>query len=741
MVVGANGTGKSTILNAICLGLGGEPKLLGRADDLRAFIMHGKDKSMVEIELAPVEGQEPHVFQRIIDRNKGSEKGRGRGASTFYVNGEKSNIQDVRAIVSTTYNIQIDNLCTFLPQDKVGNFSGFSDQERLLETEKTLPSNLFFYKRHIELIEKEEEIDSDISNVESIKDTLKKKHHEFERLEVGRAREEERAVAEAQLDLLTKKKVWLEFEHIREQCLELKQRRDAMKSEIRAAREEIAPLEEEQQRLESLKKELEAKHKLLDQNTQKAIKEMEKQSTKYEKHDDEMENVVAQLLELDSKRGRLEKVLAEAETRLKQLEEQHAALPPREQLEQEFDVARENLKSGRKDYDAAKRQDRTLRQKFGELEEAAGILQNKLAKLNDDGARRREKVLRQAPNLAKICEWLDKNRGLFRRPVFGPIVVEVTTKSQNTAAYLEFHVPSNILKSFVVETKEDQDLLYSAIREKLGIPINILNVGGKHLDGNRIYSDTKMEVLKNQHGVACYLDETFEAPDPVMIALQTFASVHKVLVGGEKTQDSIDRRKLRDFLAEPEIGQRGLQRSCVFAAKGHQSYRYSQTVSSYSGKTGSKVDQVGQARLLAPGVSDEEKRRAEEELTKVHEEIADLRPTVLQAEKAVRDFESNTQDLHLKSAALKQSLESFVKFQSKRDRQKGRVEEAEKELRSDETQEKKGLIKSLLKRLAHSIAAVCAHGEQHNLMMKHTTMCAGISVNRTALNAAERLAR
>ena len=50
MVCGPNGTGKSTILNAICLGLGGEPKVLGRADDAREFIAHNKDKAFIEIE-------------------------------------------------------------------------------------------------------------------------------------------------------------------------------------------------------------------------------------------------------------------------------------------------------------------------------------------------------------------------------------------------------------------------------------------------------------------------------------------------------------------------------------------------------------------------------------------------------------------------------------------------------------------------------------------------------------------
>ena len=79
VVVGPNGTGKSTILCAICLGLGGQPPLLGRADDARLFIKHEKDEATVEIELAPLEGKPVHVFKRVIDRAKGSESGKGAG--------------------------------------------------------------------------------------------------------------------------------------------------------------------------------------------------------------------------------------------------------------------------------------------------------------------------------------------------------------------------------------------------------------------------------------------------------------------------------------------------------------------------------------------------------------------------------------------------------------------------------------------------------------------------------------
>lgn len=35
-------------------------------------------------------------------------------------------------------NIQVDNLCQFLPQDKVANFAQLSPQELLRETEKVI---------------------------------------------------------------------------------------------------------------------------------------------------------------------------------------------------------------------------------------------------------------------------------------------------------------------------------------------------------------------------------------------------------------------------------------------------------------------------------------------------------------------------------------------------------------------------------------------------------------------------
>lgn len=69
MVIGPNGTGKSTIVCAIALGLGGSPDVLGRAKTLDEFVKHGEEDSLIEIEL---KSENKCVIRRAFGRNKTS---------------------------------------------------------------------------------------------------------------------------------------------------------------------------------------------------------------------------------------------------------------------------------------------------------------------------------------------------------------------------------------------------------------------------------------------------------------------------------------------------------------------------------------------------------------------------------------------------------------------------------------------------------------------------------------------
>lgn len=51
VIIGPNATGKSTIVNAICIGLAGKTGILGRSKDLHQYIKNGCQKGTIEIEL------------------------------------------------------------------------------------------------------------------------------------------------------------------------------------------------------------------------------------------------------------------------------------------------------------------------------------------------------------------------------------------------------------------------------------------------------------------------------------------------------------------------------------------------------------------------------------------------------------------------------------------------------------------------------------------------------------------
>ena len=111
MVIGPNGTGKSTLVCAICLGLGWGSEHLGRAKQVGEFVKHGATMATIEIELAadPNEGGN-HIITRTIRKEDNQ--------SRWFLDGARSTQKDIIEL-ARGYSIQIDNLCQFLPQDRV----------------------------------------------------------------------------------------------------------------------------------------------------------------------------------------------------------------------------------------------------------------------------------------------------------------------------------------------------------------------------------------------------------------------------------------------------------------------------------------------------------------------------------------------------------------------------------------------------------------------------------------------
>uniref|UniRef100_A0A8D8TF68 Structural maintenance of chromosomes protein 5 n=2 Tax=Cacopsylla melanoneura TaxID=428564 RepID=A0A8D8TF68_9HEMI len=132
VIIGPNGTGKSTLACAIVLGLGGKPTVIGRAKQLSAFVKYGESKASVEIELF-----NPDAVNYIIKRVLYSQVFDNKNESKWNVNGRQTTEQQVKSLVAKL-NIQIDNLCQFLPQDRVQDFAKMNKQQLFYNTLKSI---------------------------------------------------------------------------------------------------------------------------------------------------------------------------------------------------------------------------------------------------------------------------------------------------------------------------------------------------------------------------------------------------------------------------------------------------------------------------------------------------------------------------------------------------------------------------------------------------------------------------
>ncbi|RDX55312.1 P-loop containing nucleoside triphosphate hydrolase protein [Lentinus brumalis] len=192
MIFGPNGTGKSSIACAICLGLNFPPALLNRAQDLKSFVKNDKQDGHIEIELKGAKGKPNLIIRRLLSNNSKS--------APFELNGKSASGKEINARMAEL-NVQVNNLCAFLPQDRVAEFARMTPQQLLRETQRAAGNeNLTAW--HDTLIGSGRELRTIQELVNADRDQLKTMEERNANLERDVRRYEERAALEKRIKLL-----------------------------------------------------------------------------------------------------------------------------------------------------------------------------------------------------------------------------------------------------------------------------------------------------------------------------------------------------------------------------------------------------------------------------------------------------------------------------------------------------------------------------------------------------------
>ncbi len=183
LIIGPNGTGKSSIVNAVCIVFGGKLSLLGRGGDLASFVRHGSTQASVEVWVYdPEVPGDLRMVRRVFDSD---------GRSVFTIDKKKSTYNAVVAL-NREYDIQLDNLSQFMPQEKIAEFVNVKPQELLNITVRSLGGT--------EKVEKFKEL---ITTDTALNNSVKKMKLNEDKLQELRARNE---AAQAEVEAFKQQK-------------------------------------------------------------------------------------------------------------------------------------------------------------------------------------------------------------------------------------------------------------------------------------------------------------------------------------------------------------------------------------------------------------------------------------------------------------------------------------------------------------------------------------------------------
>ncbi|XP_065886413.1 structural maintenance of chromosomes protein 5-like isoform X2 [Dysidea avara] len=518
----------------ICLGLAGNPNLLGRAKELKDFVKYGKSEAFIEIELFNPSGHNP-VIQRQIHCDNNS--------STWILNGKSCQLKEVKEVVSDM-NVQIANKCQFLPQDMVVEFARMNSYEVLEETEKTVGTTEIF-ELHQKLKNMKTGHKDIYKTLQGKEELLEKKTRDNQMIEndVSQAREWQHAIT--CLRILIEKRSWKFYGVARKHYLETKKNKNKAESVWKRIHDEHESLENQIKHLDSViqslsKNEQECKKKINDKR-----KEIQKDRDTLNQLDNEIDKAEDEFVDKKIQEHQRQSKLAHKRTEVEGMERLLATMAPMDKCHpvEEVDVIDLTLDDDQDEEESDLEDDEEVRQLF-----------------SGTGNIRLQILWGQNKICYNIVRWLRKNRHCFQRAIIEPMILVANCRDQQYMKQVEGFLNNYHKFSFIAQTEEDMIKLKEEVREKLKLSVDVIldpKAMSNSEDVNKYTPFYGIDEMR-QYGFDQWMINLIDAPAPTLRVLCKYHYLHNVLVAKDMSPEQITRvvdeigHRVRKFFTSSE---------------------------------------------------------------------------------------------------------------------------------------------------------------------------------------------
>ncbi|XP_047555284.1 structural maintenance of chromosomes protein 5 isoform X2 [Lutra lutra] len=662
MIIGANGTGKSSIVCAICLGLAGKPAFMGRADKVGFFVKRGCSKGMVEIELFRTSGN--LVITREIDVAKNQ--------SSWFIN-KKSTTQKVVEEQVAALNIQVGNLCQFLPQDKVGEFAKLSKIELLEATEKSIgPPEMHRY--HCELKnfrEKEKQLETSCKEKTEYLEKMIQRNERYKQ-DVERFYERKRHLD--LIEMLEAKRPWVEYENVRQEYEEVKLARDRVKEEVRKLKEGQIPMTRRIEEIERQRSVLGARIKEKATDIKETSQKCKQKQDIIERKDKQIEELQQALTVKQNEEHDRQRRISNTRKMIEDLQNELKTAENCENLQPHIDAITNDLRRVQDEKALCEGEVIDKRGEKESLEKERKSVGDNIVRFDNLMNQKEDKLRQRYRDTYDAVLWLRNNRDKFKQRVYEPIMLTINMKDNKNAKYIENHISSNDLRAFVFESQEDMEVFLKEIRDNKKLRVNAV-IAPKSSYADKAPSRSLNEL--KQYGFFSYLRELFDAPDPVMSFLCCHYHIHEVPVGTERTRERIER-----VIQETRLKQ-------IYTAE----EKYVVKTSIYSNKVISSNTSLKVAQFLTVTVDLEQRRHLEEQLKEINRKLQAVEAGLIALYERNKHLEHKDNELRQKKKELLERKTKKRQLEQKISSKLGSLKLMEQDVCNLEEEERKASTK------------------------------------------------
>lgn len=486
---------------------------------------HGCQEATIEIELAKDGTRfKKNIVIRCTIKREGNK-------SAFSIDG-KSQGKKVVMELARSLSIQIDNLCQFLPQDKVVEFAAMTPVELLRSTQRAVASQemIDMHEQLKDLRRKQKDVQATCASDQDSLTNLEGRQR-LQEADVERMREREHTVK--RISYLEAARPFAAYRTARLVHKEAREKKKVAQDLLTRLQNEVEPALRAVNAKQLYKEQIEAVVRERNDGIAKAERRADAIGKKFidlqDKHNELTAEFVAEKNCIKNHRQDIARFERAIDSLRRQMEEQPSEL--------DVQAFNERIREKRRAIQSCKDQIEELQNKQKELTQRGKDrkyriqqAEDNLGRLDSQAGKQNIKFQAESPHSAKLWAWVQQHQDHFDKPVLGPPLVECSVNNLKYVDQIEALFQRGNMLSFTVQTDGDFKRLSDA-GSSLGLSDTYIRTMKAGLD--RFPPPVSSDSMKRL-GFEHWALDLLSGPEPVMAMLCAECHIEK---SGIATQD------------------------------------------------------------------------------------------------------------------------------------------------------------------------------------------------------------